>query len=135
MILLQNNILKLVYNPATDILEVNYPDLQGYLLPEIKNSIIHMVEVIRNYDVKLLLIDVSKTIVDVSDDENRELSVLLAAELKRTRLMKMARVYTLDNIREEKAQSNIKLIKQLGLLPYKVRSFMEKESALKWLKS
>ena len=134
MILLQNNIIKLDYDPATDIIEVNYPDLQGYLLPEIRNSINLMVETIRNYDVKKLLIDVSQTVVDVSDDENREISVQLAAELQHTRLQKMARVQPKDNALEAKAQENIKLIKAQGLLPYQIKTFTDKAVALIWLK-
>lgn len=135
MILLQNSILKVDYNPATDIVEVNYPDLQGFLLPEIKNSINQMVEVIRNYDVKKILIDLSHTVIDVSDLESKEVSVQLAEELKNTRLQKMARVQPKDTEKELKAQENIRLLREQGLLPYQLKTFTNKSSALDWLKA
>jgi hypothetical protein len=52
MILHQSSIIKLEYDPATDILEVEYPDLEKFMLPEIKHAFNLMVETIRNYDVK-----------------------------------------------------------------------------------
>jgi hypothetical protein len=133
MILLQNSLIKLDYNPATDIMEVDYPDLQGFLLSEVKYSIGLMVDMIRNYDVKKMLIDVSKTIIDIEDEQSRQLSVYLAAELVRTRLQKMARIQPYDANKEVKAQENIKLIQGQGLIRYQVRSFTERQEALKWL--
>ncbi len=56
MILFVNSVIKLNYEPATDIAVVEYPDLHDYLLPEIKHSIDKMVDVIRNYDIKNLLL-------------------------------------------------------------------------------
>ena len=57
MILFQNSLLTLAYNPSSDILEVNYPDLYEFLLPEIKHSIDIMIDNVRNYDVKRVLLD------------------------------------------------------------------------------
>ena len=51
MILLEICIMKLEYNPATDILDVKYPNLFGYLLPEIRHSIDTLVETVISYDV------------------------------------------------------------------------------------
>ncbi|MBC5994534.1 hypothetical protein [Pontibacter cellulosilyticus] len=135
MILHQNSIIKLEYNPATDILEVKYPDLQRFILFEIKESLKLMVDTIRNYDVKRLLLDASSTHIDISDEENRDLSIQLAGELARTRLQKVARIQPLDPKKEQRAQENIKQIEKNLPLPYQLRSFSERTVALEWLKS
>ena len=135
MILHQNSIIKLEYSPATDILEVKYPDLQKFILFEIKESLKLMVETIRNYDVKRLLLDASSTHIDISDEENRDLSMQLAAELARTRLQRVARIQPIDPKKELKAQENIKQIEKVLPLPYQLRTFTERAAALEWLKS
>jgi len=88
MILFQNSIIKLDYTPATDILAVEYPDLHDFLLPEIKHSINIMVDNIRNYDVKKILLDSTKTIVSVGEAESREVATYLASGLVKTRVQK-----------------------------------------------
>lgn len=134
MILLENSIIRLDYEPATDILEVDYPDLHDSQLSEIRYSFKLMVETIRNYDVKRLLLDGSKTAIEVSDDENRELTMQFAADLVKTRLEKVARIQPIDKTREMKAQENINEIKQAGLLPYQVKTFTNRAEAKAWLK-
>lgn len=134
MILHQNSILRLEYNPATDILEVKYPDLQKFMLFEVRESLKLMVETIRNYDVKRLLLDASTTIIDVSEEENRNMSMQLAAELSHTRLRKVARIQPLDPNKELRAQENIKEIEKAGHLPFQLRTFTDRSAALHWLK-
>jgi hypothetical protein len=123
------------YNPATDILSVDYPDLENLLLPTIKHSLLALVEAIKSYDVKKLLLDASRTVVSVSEEENREVTIKLASELAKTRLEKVARVQPVDPMHETRAQANINRIKQAGLLPYQLQTFSTREEAIKWLLS
>ena len=133
MILYQNSIIKLDYNPATDVLEVEYPDLHTFLIPEIKHTINTMIEVIKNYDVKKVLIDSSRTIINVSEDESRDITTYLAAGLMQTRVEKLARVQSSASVVEETAQSNIKHVQDAQSLPFLLQNFSSKTEALHWL--
>lgn len=133
MILHQSSIIKLEYNPTTDILEVEYPDLEKFMLSEIRHALTLMVETIRNYDVKRLLLDASKTSVNVSEEENTQLTLQLAKDLATTRLQKLARITPSNQYREIKAQENINQAKQSGAMPYLLESFTNRAIAIEWL--
>lgn len=135
MILFDNGILKLDYNPATDILEVAYPDLVGYLLPEIKNSIDKLIDTLIGYDIKKVLLDSSKTSVAVSSEESREITLYLVTGLSKTRIQKLARLQSASNAVESTAQNNVSHVKQQGLLTYPVENFTTKPEAIAWLKA
>lgn len=135
MILEKTSVITLDYNPATDILQADYPDLVSFQLPEIKRSLTLMVEAIRNYDVKKLLLDASKTTIEVSKEENHAVAMQLATDLVNTRLQKLARIQPINDKREINAQENIRQIKQAGLLPYQLKTFTNKPDAIAWLMS
>lgn len=133
MILYPNSPIRMDYDPATDILCVEYPDLETLMLPAIKHSLMMLVEAIRNYDVGKLLLDASKTNIHVSEEESREVTMQLAADLLKTRLQKVARIQPVDPIRESNAQSNIRHMAQNNLLPYQLQTFTSKAAAMDWL--
>ncbi|SIT77195.1 hypothetical protein [Pontibacter indicus] len=135
MILLQNSILRLEYDPATDILQVRYPDLQRYHMAEIRHSLQIMVQTIRNYDVRKLLLDARTTAVEIDEEENRQLTLDLTAMLSKTRLMKVARVQPFDPQSEARAQQNIEAARKAGVLTYDVATFTSPVAALNWLKN
>jgi hypothetical protein len=135
MILFKNTILNLDYNPATDVLEIGYPDLHDYLLPEIKHSINILIDTVKNYDVKRILLDSSKTTSTVSSEESREIAIYLAAGLMNTRVQKVARLQSSSSAIETTAQGNIKHIKESQQLPYQLQNFTSKAAAIEWLKS
>lgn len=133
MLLFENSIIRLDYNPATDILEVEYPDLQGYLLPEIKHNINIMIDIIKSYDIKYLLLDSTRTIISVSEEESREVATFLAGNLMNTRVQKVARIQSPSDKVERTAQSNVKHIKESGALSFELEFFTNKKEALAWL--
>ncbi len=133
MIIHQNSLISLVYSPASDILEVEYPDLQVYMLSHIKESLDLMVQTIRTYDVKRLLLDASKTVIEISEEENKQVTLHLAEALVTTRLQKLARIHPIDLNREIRAQENIQNLKASGLLTYQLQTFTSKDQALTWL--
>jgi len=135
MILFESSIIKLDYNPATDILDVSYPDLHAYFLSEIKNTIDIMIEMIKNYDVKKLILDSSKTVISVSEEESREMAAFLASGLMKTRIQKVARVQSTNVGVETTAQRNIRHIKESGALPFQVQNFNSKADAINWMKN
>ena len=135
MILLHNSILKLDYNPATDILDIDYPDLHGFLVLEIKHNIDNMVEIIKNYDIKKVLLDSTKTVISVSAEESKQVSAYLATGFMKTRIQKVARLQSLSSHVESTAQNNIKHIHQVLTLPFNLQNFTNKPDAISWLSS
>lgn len=134
MILFENSVIRLDYDPATDIVVVEYPDLHDYLLPEIKHSLDIMVEVVRNYDIKKLMLDSNRTVSSVQESESRHVAVYLAAGIAKTRVQKVARVQSPVEAVESRAQGNIKHLQESQQLPFQLQNFTDKETALEWLK-
>lgn len=135
MILLDNGLLKLDYSPSTDILEVEYPDLHDFMLSEIRHNINILIDTVRYYDVKRVLLDSTRTVISVSDEESREVAMYLAAGLMKTRLQKVARVQSPSEAVEKTAQGNMRHIKETQSLPFELQNFTSKTEALDWLKS
>lgn len=135
MILFENSLIRLDYNPATDILEICYPDLHDFLLPEIKHSIDILIDTVKSYDVKKILLDSSKTTISVSNEESREIAVYLATGLMKTRVQKLARVQSPSSAVEQIAQGNIGHIRESQLLPFQLQNFTIKAVAVEWLKA
>lgn len=133
MILLSNSIVELNYDPATDVLEVAYPDLHDYLLLEIRHTIDSMIETIKNYHISKMLLDSSRTSILVSQERSAEISMYLAAGLAKTRLSKLARLQSSSTAVETTAQNNIKHINTSLNLPFKLQNFTCKAEALAWL--
>lgn len=135
MILFKNSIIQLDYNPAADILDVAYPDLHGFLIPEIKHSIDILVDNVRNYDVKRVLLDSTRTLILVSEAESREVATYLAGGLMKTRVQKVARLQSSSTVVEATAQGNIQHIRQTQALPFLLQNFTVREEAVAWLTS
>lgn len=133
MILYDNSLIKIDYNPASDILEVAYPDLHEYLLPEIKHSINKLVENVISYDVKRLLLDSSHTVVAVEVEKSRGITTYLAAGLLKTRIQKLARLQSFNPTVELIAEGNISYVNQIMALPFELRNFTSKKQATAWL--
>ena len=133
MILFQNSLVTLTYQPATDVLEVQYPDLHGYLLPEIKHTINILVDTIRNYDVKRVLLDSTKTVISVTAEESRNVTQWLAAGFITTRLQKVARLQSNSEEVEQTAASNIAHVQQAHQLSFALKNFSDYNEAIAWL--
>jgi len=134
MILIDNGVIKLDYDPATDILHVNYPDLHGYLVPEINYNIDIIVDQVRSYDVKNMLLDARQTVISIDTDASRKVAVYLASALSKTRLMKVARVASPNPDLENRSEGTIHEINSTINLPFQLRSFTDVEEAIMWLK-
>lgn len=133
MILYDNSLIKIEYNPASDILEVAYPDLHEYLLPEIRHSIDKLVENTISYDVKRLLLNSSQTVVAVEVEKSREITAYMLTCLSRTRIQKLARLQSFNPVVELIAEGNIRHVNQIMVLPFELRNFTSKETAKLWL--
>lgn len=129
MILYQNALMKLDYSPQTDILSVEWPSFDPYSLPEIKQTLHRLVEAIRTYDVKNLLLDSSKTKIGVSETEYLAVVGQFQADLMKTRLQRIARIISGDSEREKKVEK----MKEENQSAIQLESFSSKTEALEWL--
>lgn len=135
MVLFENSILRLDYDPASDILDVEYPDLHDFMLFEIKRTIDTLVDTVKHYDVKRLLLDSTRTVSSVSEEESREIAMYLAAGLATTRVQKVARVQSPSAAVETRAQNNVQHIIKMQPFPFQLQNFTGKADAVAWLRS
>lgn len=131
MILFKNSYITLEYDPQTDILSVDMPTVDHLILPEVKLTLNILVEHVRNYNVKKLLVDARKTVVEVDETTYTHLVEGFSRELMATNIEKVARIVTKSTIRE----GVVKKVYGKEDLPIKFRSFEEREEALEWLKA
>ncbi|MHC2990607.1 hypothetical protein OB13_03020 [Pontibacter sp. HJ8] len=135
MILYQDNVVKLDYSPAKDVIELVWPDMQEVFLPEIRQALAKTVEVIRLYDVKNLLIDASNSSVVLNASESHALSIEMVKELSYTRLQRLARIETQDMAREQANVAQWSEIKKVAQVSFEFQTFADKSSALEWLQA
>ena len=131
--LLTNSILKLDYNPATDVLVTCMPDLRTYALAEVSYCLDLMVESIRTYDIKKMLLDSSQTLIEVEDASYKAVMAQFAWALADTHLKKIARVGTADIMREDKAAKLASELRAEVNLPVEYKSFISQTEAMNWL--
>lgn len=129
MVLYDNSLVRLNYDPATDILDVDCPDFNPLMMTEVKEAFSVIVDTVKHYDVKKLLIDSSKATIDTSDHEHKAVLIKFARDLMSTRLQKLARVGTRDILREK----NVSEAREEALFSIAFQSFPEKAAALAWL--
>ncbi|WP_192820491.1 hypothetical protein [Rufibacter sp. LB8] len=131
MIIYHSGILTLDYDPATDIVFVEWPDIQEVVIPEVRQALLVLIENIKNYDIKRLLIDSSKTKLDLQGDEYKEILKEFGKNLMTTRLQKVARVLTKDRAREQQVEQ----ARQEVNLSVELRTFLDRAEAETWLKA
>ncbi|WP_156180603.1 hypothetical protein [Rufibacter radiotolerans] len=130
MIILQNSLTQLEYDPSTDILYLDWPDTSLFTLEEVKGTLQDTVKAIKDYDIKKLFMDSSQREMNFYDAEFLEVMQEIAYSLLDTRLAKIARITTTDHYREQKVQE----AQARAGIHLQVRSFADKETALEWLK-
>lgn len=129
--LIYTGIITLDYDPATDVLVTGMPDVRQFGLSEVSFCLGLIVETIRNYDIKHLLLDASQSVVEMEGEAYRALTAKFSTDLMKTRLKKMARVATADAGREERSAS----ISAELHLPMASRNFPSQAEAMGWLLS
>ena len=131
MVLHQSSLITLDYEPASDILSLDWPDVKDFLVPEIERELKVLVDTIKHYDVKKLLIDTSKAQVEVNDAAYQAFLSTFANTLKDTRLQKLARVGT-SNPEREKITEQAKEASRIDQV-MEFQNFNSKTEALAWL--
>jgi hypothetical protein len=133
MILFQDNLVVLDYDPATDILYVQWPDIRLLSLVELEYSYRLICENIEAYDIKKLLVQGTRTNSDIYDPDYKGLLYELVKALFSTRLQKVARIVSADANREEVLSRYFEVWIEELQPALEFRRFDQKEEAYKWL--
>lgn len=105
--IIPNSLIKLDYDPARDVLFVEWPDFQHYALEELKYILESIIEAIKYYDISNLLIDARTTTVSIDKEDYELLAQAFIKELTQTRLKKLARLTTDSAMREQQVQEMV----------------------------
>ncbi|MBC3541008.1 hypothetical protein ACFSC6_17220 [Rufibacter sediminis] len=134
MILYQNGLIQLEYQPSTDILRVTLPNAQHIGLTELQRSLDTIAGYIQSYDVKNLLLNSSNTVLhDLDDTAYREMVVRFFTDLKRTRLQRIARIGTSSAAHEMRSAVLTSALEQEMITSFILESFPNEGVALQWL--
>ena len=129
MIAFQNSFISINFTPDTDILSVEWPDFEAETVLEVQNSINKIVDLLKSYDAKNLLIDVSKARISIPYADYNVIIKEFALNLRTTRVVKYARIMSSDPEREE----NVKSVRLEKLYDFQYRDFKTTDEAISWL--
>lgn len=124
-----NNFIKLDYNPATDILYVEWPNIHDYTTSEFRNILDEVVATVKNYDIKKLLADSTKSVVTMQDTEYTKIVNQFFRNLMVTRLQKLARFTAGVGFREAVANQAADFAKEA----FSIKNFDSLDEAFDWL--
>ena len=130
---LYKGMITLDYNPITDVLVSDMPDTKQFGALEVSYCLGLIVDSIRYYDIKKLLLDSSKSLIDVEDEVYQAITTKFSMKLRSTRLKKIARVATTDKNREEKSAKVSKALRQEFNFSLVFQNFTSQEEAMDWL--
>ncbi|WP_018476260.1 hypothetical protein [Pontibacter roseus] len=133
MILFSNGFFQLEYDAPTDILSVALPDMSLAGLSEARRCFDIMLEHVKNYHVRNLLLDSSGASVQVSETEYNKLIYQVSMALKQTRLKKVARIVSSGPQLEEMAVRVQGQVLESPPSAYQIKNFTSREAALQWL--
>ncbi|MFC6997777.1 STAS/SEC14 domain-containing protein [Rufibacter roseus] len=129
--ILENTLIKLDYNPAKDLLFVEWPDQNTYSLYEFNHLLEKVLNTVKYYDISYLLIDARQTVDAITEIEYMDAAIKFLEDLSHTRVKKVARLVT-DNINRER---QIKEISNKTNLSLEFQTFASLEVAQSWLVS
>ena len=129
MIIFKNGFICLFFEPATDILTFEMPNVDSVVMPEMKRSLDIIVEHARNYDVKRILLDARNTDIWVEENEYAGIIAAFYLNLSATRVQRVARIVKLESKRE----GIVKKVLDAAALPMQVRRFIDEAPAREWL--
>lgn len=129
--IIPSKFLKLEYNPATDILYVEWPDIYEFSSPELKFILGEVINTIRSYDVKKVLADSTKSVVTLDPAEYEMILDQFTKDLMDTRLERFARLTTGQGFREYAAGKVAEALQGIC----NVQNFNDKDEAINWLGS
>lgn len=134
MILYSDGIIQMEYNVANDILTASLFDYKTSSKEELAYSFEKLVSTVKSYDIKNLLLDSREDVIALTDDEYFEVVSVLARELVSTRLLKIARLGSANERREELVEDVARHVLEETQTQMVFHNFYDQTSALQWLK-
>lgn len=135
MIIHQDSLLVLQYEPSTDNVVVKWPDLLDVPNAVIEHSFSKLIQNINNYHITKLLLDSRGSRSNVPDEEYKPLALQLIMGLASTRIQKIARLISNDPARETRAKNYSQEVQTKMHFNFKSQEFEDQESAMTWLTS
>ena len=135
MVIYSDSLIHLDFDPKTDILKVNWPDLIEEPMLIVRPTINKILDSIKYFNVSKLLIDTKDTDTNIREEDFRKLSQEFVAALATSNLKKLARIIYAEPIREVRARI---LIEELSVRlgnEFISQEFTDKNKALAWLES
>ncbi|RDV11947.1 hypothetical protein DXT99_23275 [Pontibacter diazotrophicus] len=129
MNIFHNSFIKLDYEPTTDVLSVNMPTVNVVNMSEVKHTLEIIVEHVRSYDVKRLLVDARKTEIEIDEDIYTAIVSEFSRSLMATRLQKVARIVSSSTVRE----NVVKKVYGENKLTLEFKNFTDIAPAMEWL--
>ncbi|MCC9135783.1 hypothetical protein ACFSKU_17315 [Pontibacter silvestris] len=130
-----NGLVSLYLDPATFILHAELPDFESIILTEVCKSFAVITEAVKHHDVRKLLLDSTKTIVNVSEDEYKMVMTKFCHDLIATRLEKVARLTSNDTVKEKKVDKFLSEFIAEVKPTAKFQNFNNEREAVNWLMS
>lgn len=121
------------YDVATDILVVKWLASETSTSLELGYSMALLVDKVRSYDIKKLLIDAREDVVGITDEEYVDINVKFANNLASTRLERVARLGTTNINRENFVKSLVDDVQLLPQTKLVYKEFNDESNALEWL--
>ncbi|RDV11904.1 hypothetical protein DXT99_23660 [Pontibacter diazotrophicus] len=131
--LIYSGIINLNYDPVSDVLVTSMPDVRQFGMSEVSFCLGLIVDNIRNYDIKKLLLDSSESMIEVENEAYKAIVLQFGMDLMKTRLKRIARVATTNATREESSAKLSGEIRQELNLPIEFKNFIDKTEAMDWL--
>ncbi len=112
-----------------------WPDLNGFALSEINHSLKKVIDTLKHYDIKKLLIDGRQNKVEVTEKEQKQVAHQFSLDLRQTRVKKVARLASMD--REKERRTHLLSEELIHELTYSVQyqEFTDERTAVAWLKA
>ena len=131
MILFNSPLIRLDYTPATDILIADLSATYEFYTLEVQEALSTIAKYIRHYDVKRLLMDSRKRIIQIENERYATIMTAYVRELESTRLQKLARLQTGNTDRESLART----MQDQVITAFQMKTFTDLEPALTWLQA
>lgn len=131
MVLHTDRYFEHIYDVKHDLVCVKWPTIESLYLPEILNSIRVLVENIKNYNIRHLLIDATETKAHSSNEDANKVVYELLTGLGKTHLEKLARVESAIPERESVLKQMIPEV--APQVNFEIKFFKDIAGALNWL--
>ena len=129
MILYQNSLMQLNLEPANSLMEVNWPNFEAYSVDETKLALSRLVNTVKTYEVKKLLVDASNAKLNAEAEDYEEIIRHYTSLLQETNLEKIARLVTDVPERENRSRKLQKYIPA----SIQIQNFENATDARTWL--